>query len=141
MLWALLTQLLRSNKAQWCELGTGCYSPSPGSFLPCLVSSQSPNFHKSLCWFLALSFPQSWSQSFIPMCFLLALVKSLCLPQHPLSCRVNVVMVVSRQPLAEGGEEEVQQEMGKAKQSHHQHTTLKGRGGTLLGFCWFYFST
>lgn len=35
------------------------------------------------------------------------------------------------------GEEEVQQETGEAKQSHHQHKTLKGKGGTQLGFCWF----
>lgn len=102
MLRALLTQLLRLNKAQWCELGTGCYSPSPGSFLPCLVSSQSPNFHKSLCWFLALSFPQSRSQRFVPMVFLLGLVKSLCLPQHPLGTRVRVVMGVSGLPVAAG---------------------------------------
>lgn len=74
------------------------------------------------------------------MVFSLGLVKPLCLPQHPLASRVSVVMGSLWQKVL-CGEEEVQQEMGKAKQSHHQHKTLKGKGDTLLGFCWFYSST
>lgn len=62
---ALLTQLWRPNKAQWCELGTGCWPALPRE-LPAFPSSCFPKLSKSLSCFLALNFPQSWSQGFLP---------------------------------------------------------------------------
>lgn len=108
--------------------GQGAGRPPPASFLPCLALIPVSKPSQELKPVSGIEFPTELVTEFHSHGFLLSLVNSLCLLQHPLARRVSLLMAGCLGSLWQKvlhGEEEVQQEMGKAKRSHHQHKIVK----------------